>query len=120
MTVMIVAEPGRLREGLQAMLASFLDAEPLVAGGDRVAAVEAIRAARPDLVILDSGLFGSGAEALVRELKAEQNCTGCIVVVERVTHLRAMQDAGADHVLLKGFQATRLFNAVEQLLRQNG
>ncbi len=120
MTVMIVAEPGRLRDGLQTMLASFLGVEPLVAGDDKLAAVATIRAARPDLIILDSGLFGGGTEALVRELKAERNCTGYIVVVERVTHLRAMQDAGADHVLLKGFQATRLFNAVEQLLRQNG
>lgn len=119
MTVMIVAEPGRLRDGLQTMLASFLGVEPLVAGDDRLPAVDAIRTARPDLVILDAGLFGAGAEALVRELKSERSCMGCIVVVERITQLGAMQDAGADHVLLRGFQATRLFGAVEQLLREN-
>jgi len=116
---MIVAEPGRLREGLQAMLASFLGAEPMVAGGAELPVMETIRSTRPDLIILDSGFFDARTEAFVRELKSEWNWMGCVLLIDRIRDFQTMQDAGADCVLLKGFPAGRLFAAVEELLPQD-
>lgn len=119
MAIMIIASPGRLRDGLQAILASYLGAEPLVVGDNKTAAREAIGARRPDLVILESGLFGAGTEALVRDIKSEWQDMGCIVVVDRMTHSQPIREAGADCVLLTGFPTTALFDAVEQLLRRS-
>lgn len=118
MNVMILAAPGRLRDGLQALLASYLDAEPLVAGEGQPAA-EAIRDVLPDLVILDAGWLGAGTAALVQEVKSHWSRMGCIVMVDRIAHFRAMQEAGADHVLLRGFSVIRLFEAVDALRRRN-
>jgi len=115
---MILAAPGRLRDGLQALLASYLDTEPLVVD-EGLPAAAAIRAALPDLVILDAGCLGAGTAALVQEIKTSWSWMGCIVVVDRIAHFRAMQEAGADHVLLRGFSVTRLFEAVERLCLQN-
>ncbi|MFC1466394.1 MAG: hypothetical protein ACFLMY_16250 [Candidatus Brachytrichaceae bacterium NZ_4S206] len=116
MAIMIIASPGRWRDGLQAMLASFLQEEPLIAGDDLAATLEAICTLRPDLVILDSKLFGAETDAVVRDIKSRCACTACIVVVDRITHSQTMRDAGADCILLTGFPTITLFDAVEQLL----
>ncbi len=113
MRVMIVAEPGRLRDGLQALLASYLGAEPLMTGERGPSAAEAICTAQPDLVILDEGLLGPETAALVKEVKSKWSWMGCIVVVDRTGHFLAMQEAGADYVLLRGFAVPRLFDALE-------
>ena len=115
MRVMIVAEAGRLRDGLQVMLDSFPDLETVVVVDDGTSALEAIRSGRTDLVILDAHLFDEGTVALIRVAKQGWNGTHCIVVAESLRQFRSLLDAGADVVLLKGFSAAELRRAVEQL-----
>ncbi len=115
MRVMIVAEPGRLREGLQAMLDSFPSLETVAVVDDGPSALEAIRSGRPGLVILDTYLFDEGTADLVRAIKQGWNGTDCIVVADSLRHFQPLLDAGADKVLLKGFSAAELRAAVEQL-----
>jgi len=116
MRVIIVAESGRLREGLQAMLESFLALERVAVVDDGPSALEAIRSGQPDLVILDTQLFGEGTAAFVGAVKQAWNGASCLVMAERLGQFQPLLDARADKVLLKGFSAAELSTAVEQLL----
>ena len=115
MRVVIVAESGRLREGLQAMLDSLPTLETVAVADDGPSALEAIQSGRPDLVILDAHLFGESTAGWIRAIKQGWNGTHCIVVADRLGQFQPLLDAGADAVLLKGFSAAELRTAVEQL-----
>jgi CheY-like chemotaxis protein len=114
--LMIVAEPGRLRDGLQALLVSFRVLEPVVVVDDGPSALEAIRNGGPDLVILDYRVFGEATPEFVRAIKQARAQGYCIVVADRLGQFQPIRDAGADEVLLKGFSAAELSIAVEQAL----
>ena len=116
MRLMIVAEPGRLRDGLQALLDAFGALEPAVVLDGGPSALEAIRNGCPDLVILDHHLFGEATEEFIRAIRQAQPQPYCIVVADRIGQFEPILDAGADKVLLKGFSAAELSRAVEQAL----
>lgn len=116
MRVMIVAESGRLRDGLQAMLDSFLALETVSAVEDGPAALEAIRSEQPDIVIVDADLFDEDTVDWVATIKQEWNGVRCLVVAGRLAQFHPLLDAGADKVLLKGFSAAELRSGMEQLL----
>jgi DNA-binding response OmpR family regulator len=114
--LMIVAEPGRLRDGLQALLDSFRALQPAVVLDDGRSALVAIRNGWPDLVILDHHLFGEATEEFIRAISQAQPRPYCIVVADRLGQFQPILDAGADDVLFKGFSAAELSRAVEQAL----
>ena len=116
MRVMIVAEVGRLREGLQVMFDSFPSLETVAVVGDGPSAMEAIQSRQPDLAILDAHLFDEGTADLIRAIKQGGNGVRCLVVAERLAQFQPLLDAGADKVLLKGFSAAEIRSGMEQLL----
>ena len=116
MKLMIVAEPGRLRDGLQALLDSFRALQPAVVLDDGRSALLSIRNGWPDLVIVDYHLFGEATPDFVRAIRQARSQVYCIVVADRLGQFQPFLNAGADRVLLKGFSAAELSTAVEQLL----
>ena len=114
MRVVIAAESGRLRDGLRAILDSFLALESIDVVDDGPSAREAIWSAQPDLIVLDARLFGEGTMEYVCAAKRERRGARCIVVADRLAQFQPILDAGADRVLLKGFSAAELRSAVEQ------
>jgi hypothetical protein len=62
MRLVAAAGPGRLREGLPAMLHSFLASGSVVVVDDGPGALAAIQAGRPELAIHDGQLLDGGAE----------------------------------------------------------
>jgi DNA-binding NarL/FixJ family response regulator len=115
MQVTIVAESGRLRDGLQTMLGSLPTLETVAVVDDGPAAVEAIRKQQVDLVILDAQLFGEGTAEFISAFKQAWNRARCLVVADRPGQFRSLLEAGADRVLLRGFSAAELAEAVRQL-----
>jgi len=113
---LLVAEPGRLRDGLQALLDSFRALQPAVVLDDGRSALEAIQNGGPDLVILDHHVFGESTAEFVRAIKQARAQAYFIVVADRLGQFPPILDAGADEVLLKGFSAAELSTAVEQAL----
>jgi DNA-binding response OmpR family regulator len=116
MRVVIVAESGRLREGLQVMLDSFLALETVSTVEDGLAALEAMRRDQPDMVIVDADLFDEDTADWVAAIKQGWNGVHCLVVSGRLAQFQPLLDAGADKVLLKGFSAAELRSGMEQLL----
>jgi DNA-binding NarL/FixJ family response regulator len=118
MRVVIVAEAGRLREGLRMMLASMLDLEVVTVVDNGPLALEVIRNWQPDLVILDVHLLGERAARFVSATKRAWNGVRCIAVAERLGQFKPLRDVGTDTVLLKGFTAAELSDAISQLSQQ--
>ena len=115
MRVVIVAESSRLREGLEMMVDSFPALETVAIADESPAALEAIRSEQPDTVILDADLLNEGTADWVAAIKQEWNGVRCVVVAERLAQFQPLLDAGADKVLLRGFTAAELFNAISRL-----
>jgi DNA-binding response OmpR family regulator len=77
--------------------------------------LEVIGSQRPDLVIVDASLSGQDITEFVRTMRRAWNGVRCLAVADRLGQFQPLLDAGADRVLLKGFSAAELAEAIKQL-----
>lgn len=116
MRLLLVEKSVLLRERLVAMLAGIqgLDRIETAASVEEASAV--MRAARPDIVVIDACLpDGIGTKVLAR-IKAE--CApGCVIVLSHDSadlYRKCWLQAGADHCFDINAQLDQLLNAVRQ------
>jgi DNA-binding NarL/FixJ family response regulator len=74
----------------------------------------------PGLVVLDSGLAGSGIWMTVRQAKAKWPQARCILLANSVEEQSEAEAAGADAALLKGAPPAKLIATVVRLLPHRG
>ena len=115
-SVLIVARPGRTREGLRALLRTIPRIEIVGEVGQGSAALEMVTRERPALVLLNSSLPFEEAWMALKQIKAEWPQTQCIVVADNIPQQGLAQAAGADGVLLKGFATETLFTTIDEVL----
>lgn len=115
-SVLVVARPGRLRDGWRALLLSMPQIETVSTADDTATALRLARTQEPELVLLDVEPFGDDAWTLLEQIKAELPRCLCIVLAGDTQELRVAQSTGASAALVKGFPAARLFETVNQLL----
>lgn len=114
---LIVARPGRMRDGLQALLAAMPQVERINLADDSTAALEMISGQQPTLVLLDSNPLNDGQVwTALEQIKALHPQTRCLVLVDNGRQEQRAQATGADGVLVKGFSTAELFAAIEKLL----
>ena len=116
MSVLIVARPGRMREGLRALLRTIPRIEIVGQVGQGSAALEMVTRERPALVLLNSSLPFEEAWMALKQIKAAWPQTQCIVVADNIQQQGMAQASGADGVLLKGYAAETLFMTIDQVL----
>jgi len=116
MAALIVARPGRLRDGWRALLLATgqVEAVSLAAGGST--ASDMARAFVPDLVLLDVDALDQEAWTLLAQIKVEQPRCRSIALVRDARQLEEPSSAGADAALVKGFPAATFFETVRRLL----
>ena len=114
-SVLILAKPGRIRDGLEALLRTIPQTEIVCQGNDSSMALEMITECDPDLVLLVTDLPNDGAGQILEHLKDEPG-TKCIVLTSTGVSLGQAKSAGADEVLLTGFPTSKLFKSVTRLL----
>ena len=112
----IVAEPGRFRDSLRALLTATPQIDAVYQADDAVSALRAIAENHAALMLLDGSLPGSEMDAVLRRIKAERPQVRCIVLADNARQQQEAKVAGADAVLLKGFPTAELFQTVERLL----
>jgi DNA-binding NarL/FixJ family response regulator len=112
---LLVAAPGRLRDGWQALLKAMPQISDVQQADDLPSALWALDRLGPGLVILDAGPFGAGAWYLLRQVKASKPQCRCIALVCNSWQERDAWLAGADGVLLRGFTGEEMFIAVKGL-----
>ncbi len=115
---LIVARPGRLRDGLRALLRATPGLELVGQADNRASALGLLRACHPALVLLDSNLPVDEVEAILRQTKTQYPHARCIVLANDGQQQGAARGAGADSVLLAGFPVTRFFAVVAELLSE--
>jgi DNA-binding NarL/FixJ family response regulator len=114
--VLIIAQPGQLRDGLQTLLKALPQVEQVLHADDSIALPAAQVRVDPALVVLDGGCCCNGDLDGLQYVKARWPQARCIVMVEDECNAQAMQATDADVVLVKGVLATRLLAIVEDLL----
>lgn len=112
--VVIVDDHALVRAGLAAVLANAADVEVVGDAADGAAAVEVVRATRPDIVLMDLSMPGTDGTTAIRALRAA-DAPGRVVVLtsfDDAHRVRAALDAGAVGYLLKDSEPDRLLDAV--------
>jgi two-component system, OmpR family, response regulator MprA len=118
MRILVVEDDRSVRDALdRALRAQGME---VVTAGDGLAALRAVAAHDPDLVVLDLGLPGMDGLAVCRRLRADGDERPVLVltardgVADRVTGL----DVGADDYLVKPFALEELLARIRALLRR--
>ena len=116
---MIVAPPGDLQIGLQALLTTRLEVDVLVTGKES-SAMKVIKRHHPALVILDQDLPYNTAPRIVQQIKSGWPDIRCVVLVNDEQGCQEMLDKGADLGAVKGFPGGKLVAEIEKFLRPQG
>lgn len=115
---LIVARPGSLRDGLQALLTAIPQIEIVDQANDIPSARRTALERHPALVLLDSDSTGGEIWLTVRRAKTAWPQAGCVFLANDVQQHQVAEAAGADATLLKGFPAPRLIATIVRLLPQ--
>ena len=113
-TVMVVEDDPQV----VCMLVTLLELEGFrgVGCSEAERALEEIRRARPDVVVMDLHLGGRSGLELLRALRADPELQGTrVVIVSGEDRLREARAAGADAFVLKPFSMEELVKALRRL-----
>ncbi len=115
-SALIVAKPGRMRDSLEALVASMRQIEIVNKADDGPSALEIITSHPPTLVLVDSNLSGDETWSILRQIKFKWPQTRCLVLTDTIRQKWMAQGAGADSILRTGFPAAKFFSTIEGLL----
>lgn len=113
--IFIVAPPGDLQIGLQALLTTRLDVDVLVTG-EGSSALKVIERHNPAMIILDQDLQRNKVPVIVKRIKSSWPKIRCIVLVNDHEGRKKVLDSGADLILIKGLPGGKLVAEIERLL----
>ncbi len=80
-SVLIVASPGELREGLQALLATQFQIGRLLVANDGAEALSAIERSCPELLVIDGNILASNVRRLLERAREECPHSRSLVLV---------------------------------------
>lgn len=116
MNVLIVAHADSMRSSLQALLWSIPHITRVELADDAAAALPAIDAIQPELVLLDLYLLGDEIWSVLREIHTLSPHSRRVVLADSVAQQVEVQAPAAEAVLLKGALPAELVTVVERLL----
>lgn len=112
---LLIAPAGRMQESLRVLLSAY-SLKVIGAVAESRSALALAQAWRPALVVLDFGLPGDEATALLKHFQAEWPASRCLALVETTEQLAGARAGGADEALFKGFRIEELYAAIDRLL----
>ena len=113
--ILIVAPPGDLQIGLQALLTARLEVDVLVTG-EESSAMKVIERHKPALVIVDHGLPKNAAAMIIQRIKSTWSDICCIVLVNDDGGRQEVLESGVNRVLIKGLPGAKLVAEIEEFL----
>ncbi len=113
--ILIVAPPGDLQIGLQALLTIRLEVDVLVTG-EGSSALKVIERHNPALVILDHDLPRNTAPMIIQRIKSSWPDIRCIVLVNDDEGRQKVLGTGADLIVIKGLPGVKLVAEIKKLL----
>ncbi len=116
MAALIVAKPGRMRDGLHTLLRTIPGLTTIKMADDSPSALNIVSTDKPTLVLLGASLDEQEIRTLLEQSKRAKPGTQCIVLVDNISQQAIARAGGADSVLLMGFSAHQFFAAIDELL----
>lgn len=117
--ILILAPPGDLQIGLQALLTTRLEVDVLVTGAES-SAMKVVERHHPDLVILDHDLPYKATPRIIQNIKSSWPDIRCVVLVNEDQDCQEVLEKGADLGVIKGLPGGKLVAEIEKLLRPDG
>ncbi len=111
MSALIAAQPGPLRDALQALLGMMPQIKTVYRVSNVSSMQRTVAEHHPALVLLDTNLSEKVSQ-VVKMIQTDGNGSQCLVLADNVQQQQLAQSAGADAALLKGFPADRLFETI--------
>lgn len=115
--VLIVANAGRWQDGLQVLLRTIDGLNLIGSAESSAAALSLIAANSPLVIVLDFNLPNDEAWTLLKHVKSDYPQARCLALIESETQKQLVQAAGADGVLLAGFNLEMLQTAIEKIIQ---
>lgn len=119
MLTLIAVMPGRVRDGLEAMLASIPHVEILGEVEDGASTLRMVSRSQPALVLLDADLLNDKNWGILRTIKARWPQTQCLLLTETSRQVQVARNNGADETLFKGFSMAELSQAIRRLCQES-
>ncbi len=117
--ILIADDHGLLRAGLRALLSAEEDFDVLGAACDSTEALELSMQLRPDVVLMDISMPGTGGIEATRKLKERLPSVHVLILTihEDKGLLREAIQAGADGYILKRAAESELITAIQAVMR---
>ena len=115
-SALIVAQPGRLRDGMQALMRAVPRIKYVNQVDDGPSAVTEIAEHTPSLVLLDTDLPDDAAWKTLQQIKTGWPEILCILIAGTDWQRKEAKASGADAVLVKGFTLATLAETIAQLV----
>jgi DNA-binding NarL/FixJ family response regulator len=119
-SVMIVANPGPLLDGLRALIFAIPQIGFVTEASDLQTAFGTSNGPYLSLIVLDADLARGEVRRLVREIKTRWSRVRCIFLANDVRQQLEAETAGVDAALLKGVPPATITATVLRLLAQEG
>jgi len=115
-TVLIIAKPGQVRDGLRALLHAMPGVDVVDRPCDGMINVDLLAEYNPALILVDCRLVDMRTLDALRRLKTQNPGVCFLILVEDVEQQQLAQDTGFEHVMIKGSSAEKLAKTVRELL----
>jgi DNA-binding NarL/FixJ family response regulator len=115
-SVLVVSAPGRLRESLKVLLSGSPNIDVAGVAEDLASAFVLLWGQPMDMVMIDANLPGEDAWPLLHYVVATRPETRCLFLANDPRQKQAAEEAGANVVLIKGFQMDELYSVFFRLL----
>ncbi len=112
--VVIFAKPGRLRDSLQALLNSSQKIAVAGMADCSPSLFDLIDRGQPTVLILDANLTFDRVLETLHEVRRRYAHIPCLVLAETNEQRALALEAGASHVLIKGFSLPQLWFTIHQ------
>ena len=117
-TVLIIAKPGQVREGLRALLHAIPGVDVVDRPCDGMLNAGLLAEYNPALILVACNLVDTRTLDALRRLKTQDPGVCFLILVEDVEQRQLVQDTGFEHVLIKGSSAEKLAKTARELLTQ--
>jgi len=114
--ILLIDEPGIPRDGLCALLESDSALEVIAVASGRREALQALRAAQPQVVVMDFSVDPAAGRETIAYIKRRWPRVGVLVLIQPGhEHIEAALRAGADGYVLLDEDCDQLFDAVRRV-----
>ena len=115
-SVLIIAKPSRMRDGLRALLRTIPYLTIVGQADDSLTALKIVTEQHPKLLLLGANLPDDDIQAVLSQTKANWPETRSIVLADNFQRQWIAKAAGADRVLLAGFPPAKFVSTIAELL----